>query len=54
MDYRKAMRRDGKKHNKTKHVTDNKGIFVLEEEKIKRAQKIKKEREEKEKLIEGS
>ena len=51
MDIRKASRRDGKKRNKTKQGVDGKSIFVLEEEKKKRAEKIRREREEKEKLV---
>jgi hypothetical protein len=54
MDIRKANRRDKKRHKTINGMkVDNRNIFILEEEKRKKALKIKKEREEKERQQNG-
>lgn len=54
MNLDKAVKRDRKRQRrKYGHVVENRSIFTLEEVKVKKALKIKKEREEKEKRING-
>lgn len=48
MNISKAMNRDRKRSKRLRMVVDNKSIFTLEEEKRKRAEKIRKAREDKE------
>lgn len=52
MKIHKALKRDKKiQRRKSGHTMDNRSIFLLEEEKKKRALQIRKEREEKENLF---
>ena len=52
MNISKAIKRDREiNRRKSGHRVDNRNIFLLEEEKKKKAEQIKKEREVKEKLI---
>lgn len=50
MKLQKAMRRERKREKRSKHVVDSRSVFSIEEEQIKRAQRIKKQRELKELL----
>lgn len=54
MNLNKATKRDRKRQKrKYGHVVDGRSVFVIEEVKVKKALKIKKEREEKEKRLNG-
>ena len=46
----KAISRDRKKLNREKHGVDGRSLFVIEEVKSARSLKIKREREQKERL----
>jgi hypothetical protein len=49
---KKATSRDRKRERRSKMVVDNRSIFIVEEQKVKRAEQIKKAREQKENLSE--
>lgn len=48
MKLEKAMRRERKQQRRSKHVTDSRSVFTIEDEQKKRALKIKRQRELKE------
>jgi len=48
MKLEKALRREQKHQKKNKHVTDSRSVFQIKEELIKRKEKIRKLREQKE------
>ena len=43
----KAERRDKKRQNKRKHITDGRGVFLLQEIQKKKSEAIKKKRKQK-------
>jgi hypothetical protein len=50
---KKATSRDRKRERRSKMVVDNRSIFVVEEQKVKRAEQIKKDREQKANLLDS-